>query len=75
MTPKPTCETCLFAVTENANHVCRRHPPTATVLVVPKQDSLGRMAASTQIVSVFPPVQRQQWCGEHQEAPSSLVLS
>ena len=52
---------------------CRRHPPTAAVLLVPTPQAGPRlvaagqqpqMALTPQVVSAFPIVQPAHWCGD-----------
>lgn len=58
------CAKCKFSLPrahEQNKFDCRRNPPTAAIF--PQQNERGQLVGS-QIISGWPLVQGEQWCGE-----------
>lgn len=82
-----TCGTCRFWMPEHGNGsvggFCRRYPPTVfmTMREIPLPGLKGGLAVrppmqqQTVSTSVFPPMQRIGWCGEHQHNPALAATS
>jgi len=63
---KERCAECKFFLTDNGGHYCRRYPPTMAMLMAAPQVALSANRGSTPMpVSSYPPIQRNQWCGEY----------
>lgn len=63
------CSDCTHSAREDTGDqlYCRRYPPSASVVVVPRQTLQG-VVPSMQTIAAFPPVQPHQHCGEWQNA-------
>ncbi len=68
-----TCATCRFFCDEGDGRQgdCRRKPPVMLVIPVPRppqvQEGVDRiLAAMPQVITAFPKVARDAWCGEWQ---------
>jgi len=68
------CSQCLYFLCLDGLTVCRRNPPTACVIVVPRQNILtGQVEATPQAISTRPPVQPDDWCGEFRASKEIIV--
>ena len=65
--PSETCGQCRFAWMEGRELVCRRNPPTVTVLMVPAPPPRVGQLMPQQMVTV-PMVLATHWCGEFQKS-------
>jgi hypothetical protein len=63
MKPTRACETCRHSTLDASNLYCRRYPPVAQLITVPRQILQGT-EINLQNMASFPPVQPAQWCGE-----------
>lgn len=56
------CETCKWHFAD----ACRRYPPHVTVFVAEGRHALtGQPRMMQNVVSAYPPVKPDQWCGEY----------
>jgi hypothetical protein len=59
------CATCLFWRQQNETvGLCRRAPPTPILLPI-LRDAAGEVVRSEDVVSFFPTLMADGWCGEH----------
>lgn len=63
-----TCKTCIYSLKEGENLFCHRNPPAAQLIPIPSgkilQGSNQQQQVNLTPVSVFPPVQENNFCGE-----------
>jgi hypothetical protein len=59
------CVKCRFSTHEGRDMVCRRMPPSATIIMVPAQ--APRVGLQPQVVAACPVVRPGMWCGEFVE--------
>ena len=75
----PTCADCRFMIVDDKQFVCRRNPPQATVVMVPRPmppQMIGgkvqqQMGMAPQTLSAWPLVMRDWWCGAYEAAFSA----
>jgi hypothetical protein len=69
---KDNCKNCGFCiVNDHGQAECRRHAPIA--IPTQQQNRLGGKAQMA-IVTLWPPVQPELWCGDHMPAPATLEI-
>lgn len=65
---EPACEKCAFSVLDlERGMVCRRHPPQQHPFPVQ-----GHLGMTMQIVTAWPAVRKEDWCGEFFEKPDAI---
>lgn len=60
------CDSCKYSGTmvggdKSLNHICRRHPPTVSLVPMPTRDGMH-----VQSVTVWPGINEADWCGEYE---------
>jgi hypothetical protein len=71
-----SCRNCSASIFPDANGspgACRAHPPTATVVLLPRGQVQVELVPTP--LFVWPQVSPDQWCREWQELPSKVLLS
>lgn len=66
MTPDRKCSSCVAFFPQEGRDTgeCRRFPKSITTLIVPQQDSLGRVVPAVQTVSNYPLHRPEEYCLE-----------
>ncbi len=71
------CENCVYsAVNAHDQRECRRHAPIAlpTQQKSPIHGGRGRGQVQMAIVTLWPPVAVELWCGDYMRTPSPLTV-